>query len=116
MTGGSAPSDRTECGTTRETAEIASGTPPVVIESAPPPGAHGCEPVAPPDLADDVLSALAKSKYNSLRRVVAATSVRSVLLGGSVPSYYLKQLAQTVVMAVPGVEGVRNELDVGVGR
>jgi osmotically-inducible protein OsmY len=37
---------------------------------------------------------------------------RSVTLRGRVPSYYLKQLAQSVVLAAPGVRGLRNELAV----
>ena len=36
----------------------------------------------------------------------------SVVLRGSVPSYYLKQLAQETVFSVPGVAGLRNELQV----
>lgn len=35
-----------------------------------------------------------------------------VTLRGRLPSYYLKQIAQTVVLAIPGVDGVCDELDV----
>ena len=37
---------------------------------------------------------------------------RSVTLRGRVPSYYLKQLAQSVVLTAPGVRRLRNELAV----
>ena len=36
----------------------------------------------------------------------------AVVLRGSVPNYYLKQLAQETVLTVPGVAGLRNELEV----
>lgn len=115
MSGVPVPSDRTEGGNPRERIEPDSGAPAAVMESATPQVADECEPVPQSTLADDVRCALASSAYSCLRRVVAATSGRNVVLSGTVPSYYLKQLAQTVVMAVPGVGVVRNELDVGLG-
>jgi osmotically-inducible protein OsmY len=36
----------------------------------------------------------------------------TVILQGHVPTYYLKQLAQAVAMAIPRVDRVQNELDV----
>src|SRR5262245_45319813 len=107
--------DRTESGTTLETAELSSGPQPGVTEKALPQIAHGCELVASPALADEVRSARAKSGYTWLRRVVVTTSGGSVVLRGTVPSYYFKQLAQIAVMAVPGVGEVRNDLAVGIG-
>jgi osmotically-inducible protein OsmY len=50
-----------------------------------------------------------------LRRVCVSTVGGAVRLEGTVPSYYLKQMAQEVVMTVPGVEVVRNELRVERG-
>jgi len=35
-----------------------------------------------------------------------------VILQGRVPSYYLKQVAQSAICDLPGVVGVRNEIDV----
>lgn len=76
---------------------------------------HG-GPTEPPPLADAVHEALAKTGHGCLRRVVVVAERGSIALRGRVPSYYLKQLAQVTVMAVPGVEAVRNELEVDGGR
>jgi osmotically-inducible protein OsmY len=75
------------------------------------PVAHG-DPPDPPLLADAVRSALNKTGYGWLQRVVVTTTGGAVVLRGTVPSFHLKQLAQVTVMAVPGVEVLRNELDV----
>lgn len=66
------------------------------------------------DLAHAVRDALARTGYGWLRQVVVEAAVGRVVLRGTVPSFYLKQLAQVTVMAVPGVELVRNELRVGL--
>lgn len=63
-----------------------------------------------------VRAALEKSGHSWLRRVVVTSEGGCVVLRGVVPSYYLKQLALMTVLAVPGVEEVRNELRVGGGR
>lgn len=63
-----------------------------------------------PTLADAVQVALDKTGHTCLKQVLVTTSGGHVLLRGPVPSYYLKQLAQTIVMALAGVECVRNEL------
>ena len=39
-----------------------------------------------------------------------------IVLQGKVPSYYLKQMAQDTVMAVPGVEVLLNELQIEGGN
>jgi osmotically-inducible protein OsmY len=67
-------------------------------------------------LADAVRSALAETGHGWLQRVVVAIEGGSVVLRGKVPSFYLKQMAQTTVMAVPGVEVMRNELQVEGGN
>jgi osmotically-inducible protein OsmY len=41
---------------------------------------------------------------------------RRVLLRGQVPSYFLKQIAQAVALAVPGVRELRNDLEVARPR
>lgn len=56
--------------------------------------------------------ALARTVYTWLHRVVVLVEADRLVLRGDVPSYYLKQLAQVTVMAVPGVPGLRNELRV----
>ncbi|MBA4187815.1 MAG: hypothetical protein C0467_07330 [Planctomycetaceae bacterium] len=68
-------------------------------------------------LGDAVRIALDKTGYAWLRGVSVGTTHGVVLLQGTVPSFYLKQLAQVTVLAVPGVKLVRNELQVdGSGR
>jgi osmotically-inducible protein OsmY len=66
-----------------------------------------------PSVADAVRIALDGTGHAWLRRVAVAVEGGVVVLRGVVPSFYLKQLAQTTVMAVPGVAEVRNELQVG---
>ena len=67
-------------------------------------------------LAEAILGALGKSGITWLRRVTVEASGGDVVLRGTVPNYYLKQLAQETAMAMPGVGLVRNELQVGGGR
>jgi osmotically-inducible protein OsmY len=69
-----------------------------------------------PPLADAVRSALAQTRHGWLLRVVVVSEGGRVVLQGKVPSYYLKQVAQTIAMAVPGVEVLRNELRVEGGN
>jgi osmotically-inducible protein OsmY len=64
------------------------------------------------DLAQRVERALRATGYGTLRGIELTVHARFVILGGRVPSYYLKQVAQATALAVPGVRHVRNELDV----
>jgi osmotically-inducible protein OsmY len=64
-------------------------------------------------LAERVERALRATGYGLLRGIDVTVHVRLVILGGRVPSYYLKQVAQATALAVPGVERVRNDLEVG---
>jgi osmotically-inducible protein OsmY len=63
-------------------------------------------------LAERVASALRATGYGPLRGIEVAVQERLVILGGRVPSFYLKQVAQTTALAVPGAHQVRNDLDV----
>lgn len=63
-------------------------------------------------LADAALAALHRTGHGWLRRIVVEIDGGAIVLRGQVPSYYLKQLAQVTVLAVPGVEVVRNDLQV----
>ncbi len=63
-------------------------------------------------LAQCVERALRATGYGSLRGIKVTVRGRLVILGGRVPSYYLKQVAQTTALAVPGALHVRNGLDV----
>jgi osmotically-inducible protein OsmY len=57
---------------------------------------------------------LERSGYSALSRVRCEFHRESgvVHLGGAVRSYYLKQLAQELVVDVDGVRGVKNQIDV----
>jgi osmotically-inducible protein OsmY len=47
-----------------------------------------------------------------LQRLEISMRDRIVVLTGSVRSFYLKQVAQTAVLRVPGVGRIRNDLQV----
>jgi osmotically-inducible protein OsmY len=64
-------------------------------------------------LAECVERALRATGYMPLRGIEVTAHARLVILAGRVPSYYLKQVAQTTVLAVPGVQQIRNDLEVG---
>jgi hypothetical protein len=54
------------------------------------------------------VEALAGSKYPALHRLSCTVSGGVVELSGTVPSFYLKQLAQAAIMQIERVDGVRN--------
>jgi hypothetical protein len=64
-------------------------------------------------LAERVERALRATGYGPLRGIAVTVQARLVILSGRVPSYYLKQIAQTIALAVAGACQVRNDLDVG---
>lgn len=69
----------------------------------------------PVDLEPSVAAArqaLAATPYAWLQRVEVVADGGRVVLRGNVPSFYLKQLAQVTVLALPDVPGLRNELRV----
>jgi osmotically-inducible protein OsmY len=63
-------------------------------------------------LAERVEQALRATGHGALRRVEVSVNSRTVVLVGRVPSYYLKQIAQTTALAIPGAHQIRNRLDV----
>jgi osmotically-inducible protein OsmY len=63
-------------------------------------------------LAEAVERALRATGYGPLRRVEVTVHARLVILAGRVPSYYMKQVAQTTALAVPGTHQIRNDLEV----
>lgn len=58
---------------------------------------------------------LAASGFLALRRVRCDFTAGCLTLGGQVPSFYLKQMAQTLVREMPGVARVDNRLEVADG-
>jgi osmotically-inducible protein OsmY len=63
-------------------------------------------------LLSAVSNALKQSGYGQLRRLELQCDGDSISLAGQVPTYFLKQFAQSTVMSVPGVNGVTNEIRV----
>jgi osmotically-inducible protein OsmY len=63
-------------------------------------------------LAERVERALRATGYGPLRGVEVSVHGRYVILRGRVPSYYLKQVAQTTALSVSGARHLRNDLDV----
>jgi len=55
---------------------------------------------------------LAQSNYLALRRLRCEFHDGSLVLNGRVPTYYLKQVAQTIVRQLPGVQQIENRVDV----
>lgn len=70
--------------------------------------------IKPRQLANssDVRSEPATSGYPGLRRVHCECYEGIVVLSGTVPSYFLKQVAQTLVGALEGVMHIENRLEV----
>jgi osmotically-inducible protein OsmY len=55
---------------------------------------------------------LCENSYAALRRVRVVFREGIVTLSGRLPSFYLKQLAQTAVRGVSGVEVIANQIEV----
>lgn len=64
------------------------------------------------ELTRRVMDQLASGSYAVLRNVECLEQKGRIVLRGSVPSFFLKQMAQSLVAKVPGVLGVDNQLDV----
>ncbi len=64
------------------------------------------------DLAAQVTAALQRSGQPPLRKVSVTSQHGHVTLDGRVPTYYMKQLAQTAAMSVDGVESIQNDVKV----
>lgn len=63
--------------------------------------------------AEDVHLALLATGQMWLRKIaIAATGRGTVVLQGQVPTYYLKQMAQSVALAVAGVTSLENQITV----
>jgi len=82
---------------------------------------EGAEVALLPDSRDEVVeqaeTRLRNSPYLALRMVSCETRNGMLVLRGSLPTYYLKQLAQATVAGTPGTPPVLNEIEVtGSGR
>jgi len=64
------------------------------------------------DPADQVERALRNSPYLALRNVACECRDDVLILRGCLPTYYLKQVAQSVAVQVEGVLQVVNEIQV----
>lgn len=62
------------------------------------------------DIASRAYLALAASGYRSLRNLQVSCNDGRVTLEGHLPTYYLKQLAQSLVQRVEGVCDVDNDV------
>jgi osmotically-inducible protein OsmY len=67
-------------------------------------------------LVDAVRTALQETGRGWLRRIVVSVEAEAIVLRGTVPSFYLKQMAQTIAMGVSGSAVMRNELLVDGGN
>ena len=68
-----------------------------------------CDPTSLPAMAQ---SRWRQARYLELRRISCQFQDGVLTLRGRVPTYHLKQLAQTLVGSLEGVRSVCNELDV----
>jgi osmotically-inducible protein OsmY len=63
-------------------------------------------------VADAATAQLQASAYLSLRRVICTYDEGLLVLRGSVPTYFHKQLAQQAVFGIAGVTQVLNQIEV----
>jgi len=64
------------------------------------------------DLAEVARGVLHNTPYGALRRISCEYHDGALILRGELPTYFLKQIAQTVVARLPGVAQVHNQIDV----
>lgn len=62
--------------------------------------------------AIDLQERLRNNPYWSVRQLVCYTSEDCVIVRGTVPSYYLKQVAQSLAMRIVGLGQVRSDIQV----
>lgn len=64
----------------------------------------------------EVAEALTRTTYLPLRQIALRYEADTVIMDGSVPTYFLKQLAQSTAMNVRGVQQIDNQLRVTDGE
>jgi len=67
-------------------------------------------------LVTQVEQALKSSNYAQLQDANISARNGRVTLEGKVSSFYIKQMAQTIVLGVDGVAAVQNDLNVSCGK
>jgi hypothetical protein len=72
------------------------------------------ESVASLELGPRAEALLRRNTYLALKNVTCEYQGGTLVLRGSVPTYYLKQVASAVVAGLPGIERIVNQIDVGV--
>jgi hypothetical protein len=65
-----------------------------------------------PPAAIDLQKQLLSSPYWSVRQLVCHVGADCVIVRGTVPSYYLKQVAQSLAARVMGLSQIQNDIHV----
>jgi hypothetical protein len=71
---------------------------------------------SPPGIAEGAQDRLRSNSYQALKNVSCEYHAGVLTLRGCLPSYYLKQMAQTAVARLDGVERIVNEIEVVADR
>ncbi|MCA9070282.1 MAG: BON domain-containing protein, partial [Planctomycetaceae bacterium] len=66
----------------------------------------------PTRVTTEMAARFAATGYTDLQQICGETKDHVMVLTGTVPSYYLKQVAQTVARNMEGVTHVENRLEV----
>ena len=66
------------------------------------------------DLQEAVQETLSSSAYLPLRRLTVTAEDGVVTLHGKVPSFYLKQLAQSLLKSISAIREIKNQVNVVV--
>ena len=61
-------------------------------------------------LCDSIIRGLRASGYSPCRDVAVSVRDGHVSIRGRVPTYYLKQVAQSAAMSVDGIKSIENDL------
>lgn len=78
-------------------------------------GASLSHSASAPSIAERIASVYEQSGHLTLRDIVCHEHEGVVILRGRVPSFYCKQLAQSLIASLPGVLEVSNLLEVRGG-
>jgi osmotically-inducible protein OsmY len=82
------------------------------IMEAPSSTGNSAAPHAAMGIVELAASRLRSNGYSALKNVSCTFEESSLILRGSVPSYYLKQLAQQTVAQLEGVYWIENQIQV----